>query len=85
MKIFYTSKFAREYKKLNVEIQDLADQKIEIFKENQFSTQLKTHKLHGSLSNYYAFSVDMRIRVIFRYGSKREIYLHSIGDHGIYD
>lgn len=85
MKIFYTSKFAREYKKSSVEIQDLADEKIEIFKENQFSPKLKTHKLHGSLANYYAFSVTLKIRIIFRYGEKGEVYLHSIGDHGIYD
>ncbi len=85
MKLFYTSKFAREYKKLNTEIQDLVDGKIEIFRESSFSSKLRTHKLHGSLANYYAFSVTSKIRIIFRYGEKGEAYLHSVGDHGIYE
>ena len=85
MRVFYTSKFAREYKKLNFKIQDLTDEKVEVFRENPFSPRLKTHKLHGSLANYYAFSIDARIRVIFRYGLKGEAHLDCVGDHGIYD
>ena len=41
---------------------------------------LKTHRLHGSLSKYYACRVNYDYRLIFNY-DKNFIYLYSIGTH----
>lgn len=43
MKILYLSKFAREYKKLPKEIQELSEKKEKFFRENPFDKKLKTH------------------------------------------
>jgi hypothetical protein len=45
MKIFYTSKFEKAFKKLPKEIQLLAVKKEIIFKNDIWDLQLRTHKL----------------------------------------
>jgi addiction module RelE/StbE family toxin len=86
MKILYSYRFAREYKKLPKEIQVLAEEKEKIFRKDQFNSKLKTHKLHGPLCDFWAFSVDNKYRIIFEISKdKKLIYFHSIGDHDIYE
>ncbi len=84
MKIYYSSKFEREYKKLSKEIKKLAEEKEAIFRENLFDPQLNAHKLHGRFNEYWAFSVNDKYRVIFEFVKKDKIWFHSIGDHSIY-
>ncbi|MBI5305990.1 type II toxin-antitoxin system mRNA interferase toxin, RelE/StbE family [Candidatus Wolfebacteria bacterium] len=84
MKIIYTSKFAREYKKLSKEIQLLAEEKEKIFREDSFNSILQTHKLHGKFKDFRSFSIDFKYRIIFEFGENNVIYFHSIGDHSIY-
>jgi len=49
MRIYYSSKFEREYKKLSKEIKKLAEEKETIFRNNPFDLKLDTHKLRGRL------------------------------------
>ena len=84
MKIIYTSKFAREYKKLPKEIQLLAEKKEKIFRKNPFDPILNTHRLHGRFKDFRSFSVDFKYRIVFEFGENEIIYFHSIGDHSIY-
>jgi len=84
MQIYYSSKFAREYKKLPKEIKKLAEIKEIIFRENPFDPVLDTHKLRGQLKEYWAFSIDSKYRFIFEFAEKNLIWLHSVGDHSIY-
>lgn len=65
MKIIYSSKFAREYKKLSNDIKDKAEIKEIIFKKNLFDDRLKTHKLNGKFEEFWSFSVDYKYRIIF--------------------
>ena len=85
MKILYLPRFEREYKKLPKEIQELADEKERIFRKNPFDSKLKTHKLHGPLSDFWAFSVGQKYRIIFDFTNKNTIRFYSIGDHDIYE
>jgi mRNA-degrading endonuclease YafQ of YafQ-DinJ toxin-antitoxin module len=85
MEIYYASSFTRASKKLSADIKAKADSAIEIFKNNPDDMRLRVHKLHGRFCNYWAFSVDFRYRIIFRYGQTDEVILMSIGDHRIYD
>lgn len=85
MKIIYSSKFSREYKKLPLEIKDIAEQQEKIFRKNPFNPKLKTHKLKGRLKGFLSFSIGYKYRIIFEFGKNKEIvYFHSVGDHDIY-
>ena len=84
MEIFYSSKFARDYKKLPLEVKKIAEAKEKIFRKNLFDQRLKTHKLKGSLSGFYSFSINQKYRIIFEIINKNKIWFHSVGDHSIY-
>jgi addiction module RelE/StbE family toxin len=84
MQISYSSKFAREYRKLPLAIKKIAEKKEKIFRVNPFDERLKTHKPKGALRDFYSFSIDRKYRVIFEIISKQEIWFHSVGSHSIY-
>ena len=83
MKIFYTKKFEREYKKLNKEIKLKVESRENLFRKNPFASVLKTHKLSGELEDFWSFSVDFSYRIIFEFIDDN-IFFHSIGTHDIY-
>lgn len=84
MDIYYSSKFAREYKKLSLTVKKHAEAAEKIFRKNPFSEKLRTHKLGGKLKNYRAFSINSKCRIIFEFYKKDVVWFHSIGDHSIY-
>jgi len=84
MQIIYSSKFERQYKKLPLDIQKLAEIKEAVFKINQFDPRLKTHALVGSLQGLYAFSITYSIRIVFKKDEDDIVFL-QIGNHDIYD
>jgi mRNA-degrading endonuclease YafQ of YafQ-DinJ toxin-antitoxin module len=53
----------------------------EIFREDIFDKRLRTHKLKGTLDNYYAFSLSYSDRIVFRILSDGGVFLASIGGH----
>jgi len=85
MKIYYSSKFAREYKKLPLSIKKITEKKEKIFRKDPFSPPLKTRQLKGKLKDYYSFSIDFHYRIIFEFVNKQTIWFHSVGTHSIYD
>jgi len=84
MKIIYSAKFAREYKKLPNQIKDKAEKQEKIFRQNPFDSRLKTHRLYGKLKKFYSFSVGYKHRLIFEFADKNTVYFHSIGTHSVY-
>ena len=85
MEIIYTSKFAREYKKLTLAVKELAEDQEKIFRADPFDPKLKTHQLHGNLSGFLSFSISLKYRIIFEFSKdKKTVYFHSVGDHDIY-
>ncbi len=84
MKIFYSSKFAREFRQLPKRIKEAAEKKEKIFRKNPFDKRLRTHKLSGRMSKFWSFSVDYKYRVIFEFVSKNIVWFYSIGNHSIY-
>ncbi|MEK7514111.1 MAG: type II toxin-antitoxin system mRNA interferase toxin, RelE/StbE family [Patescibacteria group bacterium] len=84
MKLYYSGKFAKEYKKLPGKIKRQAEKKEKIFRENPFDPRLKTHKLTGKLQEFWSFSVDYQHRIIFEFKSEKIIWFHSVGTHQIY-
>jgi len=84
MRIYYSTKFAREYKKLPKEIKRLTEEREAVFRGNPSDKKLDTHKLRGRLKEYWAFSVDDKNRIIFEFTGKSLVWFHSVGDHSIY-
>lgn len=81
MRILYSSRFLRSFKKLPGKIQDEFRRREGIFRRNPFDPILKTHKLKDR--NDWAFLVTYEIRVIFTF--EKEIFKFlNIGDHSIY-
>ena len=84
MIIYYSSKFAREYKKLPQNTKMQAEKTEILFRQNPFDPQLKTHKLKGILSKYYSFSIDKNYRIIFEFQTAKIIWFLSVRNHSIY-
>lgn len=84
MKIIYSPRFAKSYKKLDKQIKLLAEDKEEIFRKDPFSPSLKTHKLKGELSDFYSFSITYQHRIIFHFQNKGTVIFDNIGTHQIY-
>ncbi len=85
MKIFFKPTFVRQFKQLELGLQQEAVEKIELFKDKKNYKQLKIHQLHGRLAGRYSFSVNYKTRIVFSYLSKNETVLLAIGDHAVYD
>jgi len=84
MKIYYSSKFAKEYRRLPKNIKTIAEAREKTFRENPFNPRLKTHSLSGKLKEYYSFSIDYHYRIIFEFVGKDTVWFHSVGTHAIY-
>lgn len=84
MLISYKPSFVREFKKLPVELQEEALERIELFKDVENHKKLKVHKLKGRLKNFHSFSVTYSHRIVFSYESKEEVVFIAIGDHDVY-
>jgi len=85
MKIIYTSKFVRKYKKLPAKVKDTAEENEKIFRKDPFDPVLKTHKLSGKLKDLWSFSIGYKHRIIFEFSDNKDvIYFYSVGTHNIY-
>lgn len=82
--LVYTKTFIKQVKRLDKSHLEEVVKKVELFKNPNNHKQLKVHKLHGRLSNKYAFSVNNKDRIIFQYASKNEVYLLTIENHDGY-
>jgi mRNA-degrading endonuclease YafQ of YafQ-DinJ toxin-antitoxin module len=57
---------------------------LKILQENPFNNKLKTHKLHGFLSNLHSASINYEFRIIFalrEIEGVESIILIDIGTH----
>lgn len=86
MTIYTHARYRHSYKNLDLRLQKLADQRIDLFRDNLFDSRLDTHRLHGKLKNQWSFSVDGRNRILFEFLDKRkeDLVFLDIGDHSIY-
>jgi mRNA-degrading endonuclease YafQ of YafQ-DinJ toxin-antitoxin module len=85
LRLIFSPRFTRNFKRLSNELQEEAFEKIALFKNIENHAALKVHKLHGQLKGSYSFSVNYKTRIVFDYISKTDVALLSIGDHEVYD
>lgn len=77
-------RFENEFKKLPRRIQNLAHKKDILFRKNAFHPSLRTHKLHGALSDDWAYSVNQQYRVHFYFVDDHTVVYANMGTHEIY-
>ena len=85
IRISFKPSFVREINKLEKSLIDEVLYKIDILRSSTNNPELKIHKLHGKLKDCWSFSVNYKIRIVFKYESKNEIVLLVIGDHSVYN
>ena len=84
MKVAFSNSFKRAYKKRikdQKEKEEAFFKKMEIFINEPYHPQLRTHKLSGQLKDLWSFSIDYDIRVIFYFVDKQHVIFENIGSH----
>lgn len=84
VKIAFSSSFKRAFKRKitgNAEREEKFRTKLALFQNKPFETTLKTHKLSGKLKDYWSFSIDYDLRVIFYFADKEAVVFIDIGTH----
>jgi len=84
MQIYYSSKFAKEYRQLPKNIKLQAEKQEQYFRLTPFNPRLKTHKLTGKLKDFWSFSINYQYRIIFEFADENTVWFHSVGTHSIY-
>jgi len=84
IQIAYSPAFLRAYKKQiknQHAIQQLFAEKVALFLQDPYHPKLRTHKQKGILKDFYSFSVNFEVRVIFFFASDNEVIFENIGTH----
>jgi len=82
--ILYLNKFVKSFKKLSDIHKKMVLAKISILADNPSYPSLRTKPLMGTY-DYHESSINMDIRVIWRYKDDRTITLMDVGHHDILD
>ena len=80
MRIRASSRFLRRAKKLRDPQAAMLRAALRRFADDPRDPLLRTHKLKGELANYWAFSVDDDLRVLFRWDGD-VAFLVNLGSH----
>lgn len=80
MRVSVSRRFLRRAKKLDEPQASMLRAALRRFAADPQDPLLRTHKLKGELSDYWAFSVDDDLRVVFRWEGQ-EAVLVNLGSH----
>lgn len=83
-KVLYTADFKKKFKAISKKEKGKILKKLHLFWLNPLDTSLKTHKLSGRLKDHWSFSLNYKIRIMFRFVDKKTVELIDIGGHEIY-
>ena len=81
--IYYSSSFKKKIKKY-LSQRTKIEKAIQTFMDDPFDPSLKTHKLSGKLSQYWSFSIDYHLRILFEFIDEKAIGFVDMGTHDIY-
>ena len=81
MKIGYSKKFKKQYKKLSKNIQTKFVERLEIFIKNQQDELLQVHKLHGKFNHLKSINITGDVRAVFEEIDLDKIEFVAIGSH----
>ena len=83
MNIQYSPHFISRYKKIvkkNKQLQNLIEEKIELFIADKNNPSLRLHKLEGNLRAYWSISIEQNLRIVFTYLDENVAFI-EIGSH----
>ncbi len=80
MRVTASSRFLRKAKRLREPRASLLRAALRRFAADPQDPLLHTHKLKGDLSDYWSFSVDDDLRVLFRWDGD-DVFLVNLGSH----
>lgn len=84
IKIEVCPRYKKSFRKLSFEVQRKAIEKINIFRNNPFDPQLKTHPLSGKYKECWASWINFDFRIKFIFLSDKEVLFLEAGTHDIY-
>ena len=79
-KLKYTKEFEKNLKSLTTQEQKLILNKLKLLVQNPFYPSLRTKKVQG-LDNVFEMSVNMDIRILWKYENGIIILLLNVGHH----
>jgi addiction module RelE/StbE family toxin len=79
-KLKFTKAFEKNLKKLSLKEQKAVAQKLELLIKNPFYPSLRTKKVQG-IENVFEMSVNMNIRILWKYENNVIILILDIGHH----
>lgn len=79
-KLKYTKEFEKNLKSLTSQELKIVANKLKLFVQNPFYSSLRTKKVQG-LDNVFEMSVNMDIRILWKYENGIIILLLDIGHH----
>lgn len=83
-KIKPTKTFEKNFKRLTAKEQKIVAKKLMLMMENPFYPLLRTKKVQG-FQNLFECSVNMDIRILWRYDGEDIIITLDIGHHSVVD
>lgn len=81
MKIDYSKKFIKQYRKLPVKTRHQFQNRLVLFKLDQSSSKLHNHQLSGKYSGYYSINVTGDIRALYTWHGSTLVIFAFIGSH----
>jgi mRNA-degrading endonuclease RelE of RelBE toxin-antitoxin system len=81
--IVYSDRFEMDIRKLSREDQNSVLRKLWILRDNPFYRSLRTKKIQGDREERYESSINMDIRILWRFDGERIIVVLKVGHHDI--
>jgi len=81
MKVDYTGKFEKQYRKLPKRIKEKTEKQEKLFRNNPFHPSLHTEKLTPRFKQIWSFRIDKSYRVIFKFLEKDTVLFLNVGPH----
>ena len=82
LKITYSERFQKHYKKLSADEKTQIRKKLDVFADNPLHPSLRTKRIKGT-DGLFEFSVNMDIRVVWFYEGDSLVAFVDIGHHDI--
>ncbi len=80
MRFYSRKKFRRQYKKLPAEIQKKLDERLSLFRENQYDPRLRRHPLKGDMQPFESINITGDYRTLFIQKGE-DVTFYAVGTH----
>jgi len=81
MKLIFSKRFKKEYKKLSARDQKRVGVRLSIFTADLSNPQLNNHKLHGRDKAYWSINISGDLRAVFEEIDPQTYFFIKLGTH----